>query len=149
MDWTTTHTTSPSYNAQSLGWLTNLHESHSRSDLHKVTSPPLAHAQEEKHRKYRPLLHLMQLQKARGIRPRIPTFMAPVVSHLGEFSTDVFEAVDWLGPQARRHFTATRAEQPLPPRIMTARFRRDLLSSLAVASAKGCALLLLAGGYPH
>ena len=123
----------------------NLHHARARSDLHKVTSPPVTKAQEEKYNKYRPLTHLMQLQKAQGTRSHVPVFRAPVVSHLGEFSTDVFEAVDWLGPQARRYYASTRSEQPLPPKVMTARFRRNLLSSLAVASAKGCALLILAG----
>jgi hypothetical protein len=116
--------------------------------MHEVTSTPVTTAQMNKHKKYAALTHLMQLQKMARQRQLIPVFKAPVVSHLGEYSTDLLEAINWLAPQAYRHYSTTRTEQPLPPKVMTARYRRDILNSMAVASAKGCALLLLAGGNP-
>ena len=91
---------------------------------------------------------MMELQRLAGQRQSVPVFLAPVVSHLGEYSTDLFAAIDWLAPQAYAHYAKTAAHQPLPPKVMTSRYRRDIMSSMAVASAKGCALLILDGGNP-
>ena len=148
MDWTTIHETAPSYRKQSSDWYLMHSGCHFVPAPNKTSSSVITDAQLNKHRKYRPLMHLLKLQKLSGQRNLLPDFCAPVVSHLGEFSTDVYKAINWLAPIAYRSYKDNKTLLPFPLKTMLARYRREIMNSLAVASAKGCAMMLMASGNP-
>ena len=96
-----------------------------------------------KHEKYVRLAQMANLQRIRGLRKDKVTFLAPIFSHAGEFSSDVFAVVDWLCTEAYSYYKDTIEQQPMGPKLMVARFRCDLFDSLAVANARGCGTMLL------
>ena len=151
LDWSTLHETSPSYLAAQLKYM------RSRADLEwkvrsktstggtvvKRVSPELLKRQRDKHKKYIRLVQMANHQRVRGLRKDKVSFLAPIFSHGGEFSSDVFEVVEWLCKEAYSYFKDTVSSQPLGPKIMVSRFRCELLDSLAVANARGVGMMLL------
>ena len=86
---------------------------------------------------------MANMQKIRHLRTDKVIFKAPIISHAGEFSSDLFDVVDWLCAEAYVFFAETIDRQPLGPKVMRARFRCQLLDSLAMANVRGVGTMLI------
>ena len=86
---------------------------------------------------------MANLQRLRHLSTDRVSFKAPIISHSGEFSSDLFDVVAWLCDEAYKFYAATIDRQPQGPKAMVGIYRRELLNSLAMANAKGVGMLLI------
>ena len=143
IDWSTVHTTSPTYVKPQLAHMRNRVRTRLGRGSGKDISPALRGAQKHKHHKYSRLITIIKMQKWQNLRSDKVEFRAPIVSHAGEFSSDLFEVVAWLCTEAYQYYLDTICFQPAGPKRMVSVYRRELLDSLAMANAKGVGMLLI------
>lgn len=132
------------YTAQVLSGGRRLPPTH---PLARVPSEAIRRRVELKNKTYYQLSVMTALQKAAGKRSTIPVFHAAVVSHIGEFSQGLFNAIEFC-VAARRRQLNLQGERPdgLSVAFLTAQYRTLLKDRLACANAIGFADMLMASG---
>ena len=154
IDQSTVHSTSPSYRKETLRSLCSQLTQHLQASPEladaflRANTPEVSKREKHKHLKYAPLVHLLRKQFERGQRERMPEFMAPIISHNGEFSSDVFKIVDWFAAAAARKAANSQDVAGCKPKDAARLFRMHMKDSFADASAKGVAGHLVAAMMP-
>ena len=114
-----------------------------------ASSPAICKVVREKQDRYNPMLRVAELQLLRRKRNRMPNFHALIISTDGEFSSSVFEVIEWLCAIRKRQCTEFRPIDGTTPARASARFRTDLKDSLAIANAIGLGTMLRSVGIPN
>ena len=95
------------------------------------------------------MLRVAELQLLRRKRNRMPNFHALIISTDGEFSSSVFEVIEFLCAIRKRQCREFRPIDGTTPARASARFRTDLKDSLAIANAIGLGTMLRSVGIPN
>ena len=93
------------------------------------------------------MTNLAKLQKAKRAREFAPQFLACVVSHEGEMSSDVFLIIEQLALCVRAN-AENDGTCGYPPAQVSAEFRRRAKDSVATAIATGFGRALCTTGFP-
>ena len=110
-------------------------------------SPTVAATVKKKFATYSLMTSIAALQKAKRVRDFVPRFMACVVSHEGEMSSDVFAIIEELAKCVRVN-ALTDTSCGYPPAQVSAEFRRRAKDRIATAVAAGFGRALSTVGYP-
>ena len=110
-------------------------------------SPAVAATVKKKFATYSLMTNLAKLQKAKRAREFASQFLACVVSHEGEMSSDVFLIIEQLALCVRAN-AENDATCGYPPAQVSAEFRRRAKDSVATAIATGFGRALCTTGFP-
>ena len=94
------------------------------------------------------MLAIADKQRRNGTRKKAPIFFAPVMSHTGEFSKDLFKLVNLLAARAKERCVKVPSLDGIPPERVSAEFRTRLKDALAACNARGVADALNDAGIP-
>jgi hypothetical protein len=117
-----------------------------------VYTPALARAQALKHEKYLPMINAKraQLLRTRSGTEQTPLFLAPIISHHGEFSSDTFKLINILGKRLRdkAHADPHLRYDGRSPKFLEKLFAETFKNQLIVALVKGVGRMLAVAGAP-
>jgi hypothetical protein len=154
VDQTSIHPSWDAYASTTLTYLRDIHQQERESttliffNKGKSSSPAILTAQREKHKKYKPLMDLMRAQAARHTRDNVPTFLAPVISQLGEMSPEAFKLFDLMANTYKSKVTKNRHFMGVSPNEARARFRNRLMTATMANLAVGLGKQLATAGLP-
>ena len=122
---------------------------HSLDPMARAPGPSLKRIADKKRTKYQMLISIARKQALAGRRETAPKFFAPVFSHLGELSPDVFAIEDWLCAKLK---SKTKAEGPrgdgYTPAQIVSRARQKFRDQCQIAIAKRISKIMLTAGLP-
>jgi hypothetical protein len=115
-------------------------------------TPALARAQALKHEKYLPMLNAKRVQQLRNYSgPELPPlFLAPIISHHGEFSSDTFKLINILGKRLRdkAHADPHLRYDGRSPKFLEKLFAETFKNQLIATLVKGVGRMLAVAGAP-
>merc|ERR1712194_609795 len=105
-------------------------------------TPALARAQALKHEKYLPMINAKraQLLRTRSRTEHTPLFLAPIISHHGEFSSDTFKLINILDKRLRdkAHADPHLRYDGRSPKFLEELFCRDLQEPTNCSISERC-----------
>jgi hypothetical protein len=111
--------------------------------------PTLRGRNRDKHKKYKPLITAAKRLHETGKLPYMPSFVAAVVSTLGEFGEGALKAQEFIVNIAKSFYTSQQpSEDGITAAVKIRNFRKNLNRSLLVNVARGTARVKLTAGQP-
>ena len=99
-------------------------------------------------KKYLPLMTLCDIVAKKTRAQDKPLFLAPVISHQGEFGQHTFQLIELLAANVKQHKRKNPTADGISPQRAAADFREFARNTLTIAAATGWANMLLEGGIP-
>ena len=154
IDVSVAHSTANSYLAKTACWFAREVEAEEmaratgiKNVMDAVLSPVITDAVKRKYNTYSLLTQLAVLQHAKRARRCRPKFLACIISHEGEMSSDVFTLIEDLTKLVKKAAAADFLLGYSPVQI-AAQFRRRAKDRIATAVAAGFGRTLASIGYP-
>ena len=113
------------------------------------SSPPVESYQTHKIKKYSQMLGAAKQQVRDGTRHTAPTFMACIMSHAGEISSNGFLALETITRHYKRNAALKHFEDGIPMSTRTADFRTRFKDTLMTANINGFGATIAGAGQPY
>jgi hypothetical protein len=150
----TCHPSCKTIRSKEFAFLTQEQTSRSTGDSpllpaeHLPPTPAVEERVKTKRLKYQPLLRQAGVLRLRRHRAKGPVFRACIVSHTGEFSSDVFETIEFLASQVLRQTRKFPRDDGVSSSRAAALFRTTLKDRIATVIVQGYGNMLRAVGFP-
>ena len=154
IDQTSVHHSADAYVVSTLKYVRDIHRQERASggllffNKGKTSSSAVIAGHREKLVKYAPVMDLFRAQLARHARDNVPTFLAPVISQLGEMSADAFKLFEIMSTTYQTKIDRNRHFVGITPGQARARYRSRLITATMVNLAVGLGKQLTTMGSP-
>jgi hypothetical protein len=145
------HVTAPTYRDATAKFLADepvIISTAARRGGHLDYTPCLIRREAIKHQKYSPLMTTMERHFYQNDRPNIPTFIAGIFSHAGEFGPGMWQGFEMIAMQEKSHAVSHPPRTGYAPSKVAAITRQKLQDAVACAIARGYGRLLRTCGHP-
>jgi hypothetical protein len=118
------------------------------NSMHKEGSPCVSLACKIKLKRYKRMVEIALQQKASGQRMFAPVFVAGIVSHSGEFASELFTMVELFTRQYAKMIKTLHLEDGVSDALRTSDYRCRFKDALVTAVMKGWGETLGTAGLP-